>query len=163
MRCSCLCVAWTEHSILRAEPYCRVLCLRLNIWVWMRASKHRVEFYFREAKTRNIRFKARDNGWLSSSSNWQRHSNKRWRAIWIWKRILNRQQILNCNWMSRKTRWPHIKRFFRFEADSGRYMSLSPSLSGSYKISILTINTAFKFQRQREQKTQTCSSSLERT
>jgi cell surface protein SprA len=45
----------------------------------------------------------------------------------------------------RKNSMASYQEIFRFLPDSGRYESLSPTLSGSYKVSVLTIKTAFKF------------------
>ncbi len=44
----------------------------------------------------------------------------------------------------KKTSTASFQEIFRYNSDSLNYVSLSPSRSGSYKVSILTINTAFK-------------------
>lgn len=92
----------------------------------------------------NIRFKAAENGWLSTGTN----------LTAPFSQIQNKEITLRANVEPnsdfkiqldvRKTAGTAFQEIFRFDVDSGRFESLSPSRTGNYKISINTIRTSFR-------------------
>jgi cell surface protein SprA len=93
----------------------------------------------------NIRFKARDNGWLTTNSKLTSPFTQLRNKDLSVKANLEPAAELKVQLDMKKTSMSSYQEIFRFDSDSGRYVSLSPSMSGSYKVSILTINTAFNF------------------
>jgi cell surface protein SprA len=93
----------------------------------------------------NIRFRARDNGWLTTSSKLTSAFTQTLSKDLTVRANVEPAADLKIQLDVKKNSMANFQEIFRFEADSGRYMSLSPSMSGSYKVSMLTINTAFSF------------------
>jgi len=92
----------------------------------------------------NIRYRARDNGWLSTSSKLTTaFSQTKSRDLNV-KGTLEPFADMKIMLDVRKTTNNTYQEIFRYDPDNSRFNSLSPSLTGAYKISMLTINTAFR-------------------
>jgi cell surface protein SprA len=93
----------------------------------------------------NIRFRAGDNGWVTKNSKLTTPFSQTRNKDLTLKANIEPGQDLKIQLDMKKSSMSSYQEIFRFNSDSARYESLSPSMSGSYKVSILTINTAFKF------------------
>ncbi|MFM7194907.1 MAG: cell surface protein SprA, partial [Bacteroidota bacterium] len=92
----------------------------------------------------SIRFKARDNGWLSTSAKLTTpFSQTRNRDISL-RASVEPAPDVRIQLDLKKSAMSSFQEIFRFDPDSSRFLSLSPSLSGSYKVSTITIKTAFR-------------------
>jgi len=92
----------------------------------------------------NFRFKARDNEWLSTSEKQSTlFSQVQTRDIGL-RASLEPTTDLKIQLDAKKTSSSTFSELFRFSSDSGRFVGFSPNQIGSYKVSILSINTAFK-------------------
>jgi cell surface protein SprA len=93
----------------------------------------------------NIRFKARDNGWITTNP----------KLTTPFTQISNKDLSLKANIEPatdfriqldvKKSSTATYQEIFRFDDVDHQFASLTPVMSGSYKISLLTINTAFNF------------------
>ena len=93
----------------------------------------------------NIRFKAANNGWISTNRKLTTPFTQTKNKDFSLRANLEPAADLKIQLDVKKSSMSSYQEIFRFDSDSGRYLSLSPSMSGSYKVSILTINTAFNF------------------
>ena len=92
----------------------------------------------------NFRFKARDNDWLSTSENQTNlYSQVQTRDLSL-RTSLEPSPDLKIQLDAKKSSSSTFTETFRFSSDSGRFIGFSPNRIGSYKVSILSINTAFK-------------------
>ncbi len=92
----------------------------------------------------NIRFKASDNDWLSKSPKLTTpFSQLETKDISV-KASVEPTTDFKIQLDVKKTSTSSFSEIYRYDLDSNAYQSLSPSQTGSYKVSILTINTAFK-------------------
>jgi cell surface protein SprA len=91
-----------------------------------------------------VRFRARDNNWLTTSSILTTpFTQSQTRDLGL-RASVEPTNDLKIQLDLKKTANTTFQEIFRFDADSGRFRSLSPSQSGAYRISILSINTAFR-------------------
>ncbi|MEZ4974797.1 MAG: cell surface protein SprA [Cyclobacteriaceae bacterium] len=92
----------------------------------------------------NFRFKARDNGWLSESPNLSTlYSQMETRDLGL-RASIEPSTDLKIQLDAKKTTNTTFTELFRFDTDANSFLSLSPNRVGSYKVSILSIRTAFK-------------------
>ena len=92
----------------------------------------------------NIRYRARDNGWLTTSAKLTApFSQTRNKDINL-RMNVEPASDLKIQLDLKKSSMSSFQEIFRFDPDSSRFQSLSPSLSGSYKVSMVTIKTAFR-------------------
>ncbi|NJN41948.1 MAG: cell surface protein SprA [Flammeovirgaceae bacterium] len=92
----------------------------------------------------NIRFDAADNGWLITSNKLTTPFSQLENKDYGLKANIEPTTDFKIQLDMKKTTTSSFQEIYRFEPDSGRYVSLSPSQTGSYKISTIAINTAFK-------------------
>ncbi len=96
----------------------------------------------------NFRFKARDNGWLSTSEKQTTlYSQVQTKDIGL-RASLEPSPDFKIQLDAKKTSTSNFTEIYRFDNTAagglGDFVSLTPNRVGSYKISILSINTAFK-------------------
>lgn len=92
----------------------------------------------------NFRFKARDNGWLSTSEKQTTlYSQVQTKDLGL-RASLEPSTDLKIQLDAKKTSTSNFTELFRFDNIENDFVSLSPNRVGSYKVSILSINTAFK-------------------
>jgi len=92
----------------------------------------------------NFRFKARDNGWLSvSEKQTQLYSEVQNRDLGL-RASIEPTSEFKIQLDAKKTTQSTFTELFRWDSSVSDFVSLSPNRVGSYKISILSINTAFK-------------------
>lgn len=92
----------------------------------------------------NIRFKARDNGWLSTSTKLTTPFSQTLLKDISAKANIEPTSDFKIQVDVKKTNTSSFQEIFRYDDVEKGYVSLSPSQTGSYKVSMLTINTAFK-------------------
>jgi cell surface protein SprA len=91
-----------------------------------------------------VRFRARDNGWLTTSPVLTTpFSQSQTRDLGL-RASIEPTTDLKIQLDVKKTANTTFQEIFRFDPDSAAFRSLSPSQSGSYRVSILSINTAFR-------------------
>ncbi|MBS1543526.1 MAG: cell surface protein SprA, partial [Bacteroidetes bacterium] len=91
----------------------------------------------------NIRFKAAENGWLTKSTKLTTPFSQSMTKDLGIRTAMELSQDLKIQLDVKKTTTSSFQEIFRYNPDSARYMELSPSRTGSYRISTLTIGTAF--------------------
>ena len=92
----------------------------------------------------NFRFKARDNDWLSTSqSQTNLYSQVQTRDLSL-RASLEPSPDFKIQFDAKKSSSSTFTELFRFDVAKDDFVSLSPNRIGSYKVSILSINTAFK-------------------
>jgi len=92
----------------------------------------------------DFRFRARDNGWLSTSEKQTTlFSQVQTRDLGL-RASLEPSTDIKIQLDAKKTSSSTFTELFRFDAIENNFVSLSPNRVGSYKVSILSINTAFK-------------------
>jgi cell surface protein SprA len=92
----------------------------------------------------SIRFKARDNGWMSTSDKLTTPFTQSQTKDISMRASVEPTNDLKIQLDLKKTTSTTYQEIFRIDSTHSFFESLSPTRSGSYKISILTINTAFK-------------------
>ena len=93
----------------------------------------------------NIRFKARDNGWLTTNPRLTTPFSQTQNKDLSLKANIEPAPDLRVQLDLKKSSMASYQEIFRFDDDLGEFASLSPSMTGSYKVSMLTIKTAFNF------------------
>ncbi len=91
----------------------------------------------------NIRFKAAENGWLTKSTKLTTPFSQSMTKDLGIRTAMELSQDLKIQLDVKKTTTSSFQEIFRYNPDSARYTELSPSRTGSYRISTLTIGTAF--------------------
>jgi cell surface protein SprA len=92
----------------------------------------------------NIRFRAADRGWLSASGNLTTPFSQVQQRDISARAAIEPNTDFKIQLDLKKTTNSAYQEIFRFDSTANQFASLSPSRTGAYKISILTINTAFK-------------------
>ncbi|MBK5278663.1 MAG: cell surface protein SprA [Bacteroidia bacterium] len=92
----------------------------------------------------NIRYKAADNNWLSTSAKLTTPFSQLETKDISLKANVEPTADFKIQLDVKKTTNSAYQEIFRYDEASNGYQSLSPSQSGSYKVSMVTINTAFK-------------------
>jgi cell surface protein SprA len=93
----------------------------------------------------NIRYKAKNNGWLTTNSRLTTPFSQTRNKDLSLKANVEPAPDLRIQLDMKKSSMSSYQEIFRFDDDIGDFTSLSPSMSGSYKVSMLTIKTAFSF------------------
>jgi cell surface protein SprA len=91
----------------------------------------------------NFAAKAARNGWLTQNSKLTNLFSQNQNEEITLRANLEPFNDLKIQLDARRTSNSSFQEIYRFSTDSGRYIGLSPSRSGSYRISFLSINTAF--------------------
>lgn len=92
----------------------------------------------------NLRFKARDNGWLSTSDKLTTQFTQNQTKDISLRASIEPTNDLKIQLDAKKTTNSAFSEIFRFDPIEDQFVSLSPNRTGAYKISILSINTAFR-------------------
>lgn len=92
----------------------------------------------------NVRYKAAENGWMSKSQKLTTPFTQSQTKDINVRASVEPSNDFKIQLDIKKTTSTSYQEIFRFDSLSNSYNSLSPSRAGSYKISILTFNTAFK-------------------
>jgi len=92
----------------------------------------------------SIRFKAKDRGWLSTSAKLTTPFSQTKNKDISMRANVEPFADVKVQLDLKKSSMSSFQEIFRFDPDSTSFVSLSPSLSGSYKISTIAINTAFR-------------------
>ena len=92
----------------------------------------------------NIRFKAAENGWMSTSNKLTTPFSQLETKDISLKANIEPSTDFKIQVDVKKTSNSTYQEIFRYDDASNGYQSLSPSQTGSYKISMSTINTSFK-------------------
>lgn len=103
----------------------------------------------------DIRFKAAENGWLTPNPRLTAPFTQMSTRDLSLKANIEPAPDLRISVDAKKNTVGNYQEIFRFDVDNGQYESLSPSLSGSYKISTMAINTAFKFKDHTDKNSET--------
>lgn len=93
----------------------------------------------------NIRIRASENDWMTRNRKLTMPFSQNRNKDMSLRANLEPAPELKVQLDVKKNSVSSYQEIFRFEPDSGRFSSLSPSMSGSYRVSVLTINTAFNF------------------
>ena len=92
----------------------------------------------------NYRFKASDRGWITSNPQLTNPYTQNQLKDLSLKGSLEPITDVKVQLDIKRTLTSSYQEIYRFVPDSGRFVSLGPSRSGSYKVSTITIRTAFK-------------------
>jgi cell surface protein SprA len=92
----------------------------------------------------NIRFKAAEKGWMSMSNKLTSQFSQVQTKDLNARASLEPTNDFKIQLDIKKTVNSSFQEIFRYDPDSSRFTSLSPNRNGSYRISIVSINTAFK-------------------
>jgi len=92
----------------------------------------------------NFRFKARDNGWLSTSEKQTMLFSQTQTKDISLRASLEPSRDIKIQLDAKKTTSSSFTELFRFDTEADDFVSLSPNRVGNYKVSILSIKTAFK-------------------
>ncbi len=92
----------------------------------------------------NIRFRAANNGWLSTSERLTTSFSQIQNRELTFRGSVEPSSDLKIQLDVKKSVNSTFQEIFRFSADSGQFVSLSPVRGGSYRVSMVTIRTAFK-------------------